>query len=121
MNTCVYGKRFAERKVFYQTFCYDTFQLLSSAIVGIPFSESGYIKVETFSRVHLVKSRGFLFCFSPTHHPIILPKLRLRAHLPYLLELPLCGPYHMLHPNDPRFFSRQKRGIHYDILDITTR
>nr|QNO51021.1 hypothetical protein EDLMLJLI_00014 [Methanosarcinales archaeon ANME-1 ERB6] len=47
-------KRFAERKVFYQTLCYDAFQLLSSAIVGIPFSESGYIKLETFSRVHLV-------------------------------------------------------------------
>jgi hypothetical protein len=47
-------KRFAERKVFYQTLCYDAFQLLRSAIVGIPFPESGYIKLETFSRVHLV-------------------------------------------------------------------
>jgi hypothetical protein len=47
-------KRFAERKVFYQTLSYNAFQLLRSAIVGIPFPESGYIKLETFSRVHLV-------------------------------------------------------------------
>ena len=47
-------KRFAERKVFYQTLSYDAFQLLRSAIVGIPFSECCYIKLETFSRVYLV-------------------------------------------------------------------
>jgi hypothetical protein len=87
----------------------------------MPFPESGYIKLETFSRVHLVKSRGFLFCFSPTHHTIILPKLRLRAHLPNLLKLPFRCLYHMLHPNDPRFFSPQKRCIHDYILNITTR